>query len=54
MVVPPFLIGVVGRIYTAIFSFRAGVMPPMPQRKAPLKIDLEMYKWRHLVAIKQN
>jgi len=21
----------------------------MPQRKAPLKIDLEMYKWRHLV-----
>ena len=30
MVIPPFLAGCVRRIHAAIFSFIAGVMPPMP------------------------
>ena len=30
MVIPPFLTGCIRRIYAAIFSFMAGVMPPMP------------------------
>ena len=30
MVIPPFLTGCIRRIHAAIFSFRAGVMPPMP------------------------
>ena len=30
MVIPPFLAGCDGRIHAAIFSFIAGVMPPMP------------------------
>ena len=30
MVIPPFLMGCTRRIYAAIFSFWAGVMPPMP------------------------
>ena len=30
MVIPPFLAGRIGRIHAAIFSFCAGVMPPMP------------------------
>lgn len=25
------------------------VISQMPQRRAPLQIDLEMYKWRHLI-----
>jgi len=25
------------------------VISQMPQRKAPLNIDLEVYKWRHLI-----
>ncbi len=25
------------------------VISQMPQRKAPLAIDLEVYKWRHLI-----
>jgi hypothetical protein len=29
-VIPPFLAGCVRRTYAAIFSFCAGVMPPMP------------------------
>lgn len=29
-VIPPFLAGCIRRIHTAIFSFCAGVMPPMP------------------------
>jgi hypothetical protein len=29
-VIPPFLTGCIRRIYAAIFSFCAGVMPPMP------------------------
>ena len=29
-VIPPFLAGHIGRIHAAIFSFCAGVMPPMP------------------------
>jgi hypothetical protein len=29
-VIPPFLAGVSRRIYAAVFSFCAGVMPPMP------------------------
>ena len=30
MVIPPFLTGWIRRTYAAIFSFCAGVMPPMP------------------------
>lgn len=30
MVIPPFLTGCICRTYAAIFSFMAGVMPPMP------------------------
>ena len=30
LVIPPFLTGCVRRIHAAIFSFRAGVMPPVP------------------------
>ena len=30
MVIPPFLTGHIGRFHAAIFSFCAGVMPPMP------------------------
>ena len=30
MVIPPFLTGCIRRTYAAIFSFCAGVMPPMP------------------------
>jgi hypothetical protein len=30
MVIPPFLTGLRSRIHAAIFSFCAGVMPPMP------------------------
>ena len=30
MVIPPFLAGCMRRIHAAIFSFWAGVMPPMP------------------------
>jgi len=30
MVIPPFLTGCIRRIHAAIFSFWAGVMPPMP------------------------
>ena len=30
VVIPPFLTGRIGRIHAAIFSFWAGVMPPMP------------------------
>lgn len=30
LVIPPFLAGCIRRIHTAIFSFCAGVMPPMP------------------------
>ena len=30
MVIPPFLRGCVRRTHAAIFSFWAGVMPPMP------------------------
>ena len=30
MVIPPFLAGCMRRIHAAIFSFMAGVMPPMP------------------------
>jgi ParB family chromosome partitioning protein len=30
MVIPPFLTGCIRRTYAAIFSFMAGVMPPMP------------------------
>ncbi len=30
LVIPPFLTGCDSRIYAAIFSFCAGVMPPMP------------------------
>ncbi|MFT5060571.1 MAG: hypothetical protein ACI9AX_000893, partial [Polaromonas sp.] len=29
-VIPPFLVGCIRRTYAAIFSFMAGVMPPMP------------------------
>ena len=29
-VIPPFLAGCIRRIHAAIFSFMAGVMPPMP------------------------
>ncbi|MGX0905186.1 hypothetical protein ACSSV8_003780, partial [Roseovarius sp. MBR-79] len=29
-VIPPFLTGFVRRVHAAIFSFIAGVMPPMP------------------------
>jgi hypothetical protein len=29
-VIPPFLTGCIRRTYAAIFSFMAGVMPPMP------------------------
>jgi hypothetical protein len=29
-VIPPFLTGLCSRIHAAIFSFCAGVMPPMP------------------------
>ena len=29
-VISPFLTGCIRRIYAAIFSFMAGVMPPMP------------------------
>jgi hypothetical protein len=29
-VIPPFLTGCICRTYAAIFSFMAGVMPPMP------------------------
>jgi hypothetical protein len=29
-VIPPFLTGCIHRTYAAIFSFYAGVMPPMP------------------------
>lgn len=29
-VIPPFLAGCIRRIHAAIFSFWAGVMPPMP------------------------
>ena len=30
VVIPPFLAGCIRRIHAAIFSFWAGVMPPMP------------------------
>ena len=30
LVIPPFLAGCIRRVYAAIFSFWAGVMPPMP------------------------
>ena len=30
VVIPPFLRGRIRRIHAAIFSFMAGVMPPMP------------------------
>ena len=30
LVIPPFLAGCIRRIHAAIFSFMAGVMPPMP------------------------
>lgn len=30
LVISPFLTGCIRRIYAAIFSFCAGVMPPMP------------------------
>ena len=30
MVIPPFLTGCIRRTYAAIFSFWAGVIPPMP------------------------
>jgi hypothetical protein len=30
LVIPPFLVGCIRRTYAAIFSFMAGVMPPMP------------------------
>ena len=30
VVIPPFLAGCIRRIHAAIFSFCAGVMPPMP------------------------
>ena len=30
LVIPPFLTGCIRRIHAAIFSFWAGVMPPMP------------------------
>jgi hypothetical protein len=30
LVIPPFLMGLSGRIYAASFSFWAGVIPPMP------------------------
>ena len=30
VVIPPFLTGCIRRIHAAIFSFWAGVMPPMP------------------------
>ena len=30
LVIPPFLMGCIRRTYAAIFSFWAGVMPPMP------------------------
>ncbi|EEW23712.1 hypothetical protein Rsw2DRAFT_3363 [Rhodobacter ferrooxidans] len=30
-VIPPFLTGCIRRTYAAIFSFWAGVMPPMPK-----------------------
>ena len=30
MVIPPFLMGLSHRIHAAVFSFIAGVMPPMP------------------------
>ena len=30
VVIPPFLTGCIRRTYAAIFSFWAGVMPPMP------------------------
>ena len=29
MVIPPFLMGLSRRIYAAVFSFMAGVMPPI-------------------------
>jgi hypothetical protein len=31
VVIPPFLTGCIRRIHAAIFSFMAGVMPPMPR-----------------------
>ncbi len=33
---PPFLMGLSRRIHAAIFSFTAGVMPPMPMLGRPL------------------
>ena len=45
MVIPPFLVGWISRIYAALFSFWAGVMPPMPMLGRSL-----LYVQSHCVA----
>lgn len=45
LVIPPFLVGWISRIYAAIFSFWAGVMPPMPMLGRSL-----LYVQSHCVA----
>ncbi len=44
-VIPPFLVGWISRIYAALFSFWAGVMPPMPMLGRSL-----LYVQSHCVA----
>ena len=38
LVIPPFSVGCGRRIHAAIFSFMAGVMPPMP--RCPAKVEV--------------
>ena len=45
VVIPPFLVGWISRIYAALFSFWAGVMPPMPMLGRSL-----LYVQSHCVA----
>ena len=45
LVIPPFLAGWISRIYAALFSFWAGVMPPMPMLGRSL-----LYVQSHCVA----
>ena len=40
-VIPPFLMGCLRRMHAAIFSFWAGVMPPMPHCPAMVCLQTE-------------
>ena len=42
LVIPPFLTGCIRRTYATIFSFCAGVMPPMP--RCPAMVCLQTMK----------